>query len=213
MHVYQGRSTDPVVVADSKERMRKCMDALKEVSKVWIVAKMVHALFESILGNKALEERLQKSTGRRHHSKKNYSNHSRREAASVPADTRTTEPIKRNFDEMNIGGISGRPSPNVSYERSRPQTPATTPASSQANTINMPAPGVTPPHLRHGVDTFMGGQVQTATRPPTPFQPSLSVPATPPDLYLVTRSSPPMPQSLWENFQPGQLFPDDSGIS
>jgi hypothetical protein len=70
MHVYQGRSTDPVVVADSKERMRKCMDALKEVSKVWIVAKMVHALFESILGNKALEERLQKSTGSRHHSKK-----------------------------------------------------------------------------------------------------------------------------------------------
>ena len=41
------------------------MTALKEVSKVWLVAKMVHTLFESILGNKALEERLQKAAGKR----------------------------------------------------------------------------------------------------------------------------------------------------
>jgi len=46
------------------------MDALKEVSKVWLVAKMVHTLFESILGNKHLEERLQKAAGKRHQKNK-----------------------------------------------------------------------------------------------------------------------------------------------
>lgn len=37
------------------------------------------------------------------------------------------------------------------------------------------------------------------------------MPATPPDLYLVTRNSPSISQSLWENFQPEQLFPEGSG--
>lgn len=103
----------------------------------------------------------------------------------------------------------------MSYERSRPQTPAPAPGSIQNNNATgMSAPGNTTPHLRQGTDIFMGGQSQGGTRPPTPFQqPNASVPATPPDLFLVTRSSPPIPQSLWENFQPGQLFPDDSGIS
>ncbi|RPB03737.1 hypothetical protein L873DRAFT_1826013 [Choiromyces venosus 120613-1] len=218
MHVYQNRSTNPTVVADSKERMRKCMKALKEVSRVWIVAKMVYTLFESILGNKALEERLQKSAGRRHHSRKHQQNQSNRESSN-PAEARsTTEPIKRKFDEMDIGGHSGRPAPNMSYERSRPQTPAPAPGiipnNNNNSTAGMSAPGSTTPHLRQGTDIFMGGQSQGGTRPPTPFQqPNMSIPATPPDLYLVTRSSPPISQSLWENFQPGQLFPDDSGIS
>lgn len=216
MHVYQNRSTNPTVVADSKERLRKCMKALKEISKVWIVAKMVYTLFESILGNKALEERLQKSAGRRHHSRKHQQNRSNRESSTSTEVRSTTEPIKRKFDEMDIGGHghSGRPVPNMSYERSRPQTPAPTPGGIQGNTAGMSAPGSTTPHLRQGTDIFMGGQSQGGTRPPTPFQqPNMSIPATPPDLYLVTRSSPPIPQSLWENFQPGQLFPDDSGIS
>lgn len=51
------------------------------------------------------------------------------------------------------------------------------------------------------------------TRPPTPFNPpSFSVPATPPDLYLVTRNSPRISQALWENFLPDQLFPEGSGV-
>ena len=221
MHVYQARSTNPTVVAESKERLDKCMKAMKEVSKVWVVARMIYALFESVLGNKALEERLQKSTGRRHHSKKQHHNHQhhhhhhhhQRDASVAAADARNAEPIKRKFDEMEIAGHAGRPAPNMSYERSRPQTPATVPNNTQSNTVNMSAPGSTTPHLRQGVDTFMSGHTQTTTRPPTPFQPSLSVPVTPPDLFLVTRSSPPISQSLWENFQPGQLFPDDSGVS
>src|ERR1700761_7335957 len=66
MHVYQMRSSVPSVVAASQERINVCMNALKEVSKVWLVAKMVHTLFESILCNKVLEERLQKAAGKRH---------------------------------------------------------------------------------------------------------------------------------------------------
>ena len=53
---------------------------------------------------------------------------------------------------------------------------------------------------------------RAATRPVTPFNQSLSVPATPPEFFLVTRSSPSISQSLWENFQPNQLFPDDTGL-
>src|SRR5271156_3973546 len=57
----------------------------------------------------------------------------------------------------------------------------------------------------------MGGtNSRPHTRPPTPFNPSFSVPATPPDLYLVTRNSPNLSQSVWENFQPDQLFPEGS---
>jgi hypothetical protein len=121
--------------------------------------------------------------------------------------------MKRKFDDMDLGGIPTGPVQTMSYERSRPQTPATTPGPMANATLpSMPAPS--PHQTRHGTDTFMGNATsRSGTRPPTPFNPSLSVPATPPDLYLVTRSSPPISQSLWENFQPNQLFPDDSGVS
>lgn len=210
MHVYQTRSTNPTVVADSKDRMRKCMLALKEVSRVWVVARMVYTLFESILGNKHLEERLQKSAGRRHNSKKSQ------RLPPVPTSSVGTEPMKRKFDEMDIGGLPTGPVPTVSYERSRPQTPA------PQNPVPMQGvvqPGtITPGRQVPQSDTFMGSSnIPTGgTRPPTPFNSSINMsvpPGTPPDLYLVTRSSPPISQSLWENFQPNQLFPDDSGIS
>ncbi|KAH8146620.1 uncharacterized protein LAJ45_09303 [Morchella importuna] len=210
MHVYQTRSTNPSVVAESKERMKKCMQALKEVSKIWIVAKMVYTLFESILGNKHLEERLQKSAGRRHHNKKQQRVAAVTPTSAAPAPTPTppppqppvltTEPMKRKFDEMDLAGIPAGPVPTVSYERSRPQTPV--------------PPSLIQDTLTPSRDTFMTGTLGPSTRPTTPFQPPLNLPpGTPPDLYLVTRSSPPISQSLWENFQPNQLFPDDSGIN
>lgn len=202
MHVYQTRSTNPSVVAESKERMRKCMLALKEVSKIWIVAKMVYTLFESILGNKHLEERLQKSAGRRHHSKKPQ--------RTAPATVPGTEPMKRKFDEMDLGALPTGPVPTMSYERSRPQTPAPSSGPMQG----VAASGTITPGRE--VSNFLANLPSGTTRPPTPFNPNLPMsmpPGTPPDLYLVTRSSPPISQSLWENFQPNQLFPDDSGIS
>ena len=207
MHVYQMRSSVPSIVAATQERLRVCMDALKEVSKVWLVAKMVHTLFESILGNKVLEERLQKAAGKRHSKAKQ----------NTACTHKKDESQKRKYDDMELGFTNGPPAPQLSYERSRPQTPAVTPSREFGHPAPMPsmgAPALSSPHLRHSNDAFMGGGSSRGnTRPPTPFNPSYSIPATPPDLFLVTRSSPPISQSLWENFQPDQLFPDGTNMS
>ena len=203
MHVYQMRSSVPSVVQATQERMRVCMNALKDVSRVWLVAKMVYTLFESILGNKVLEERLQKAAGKRH----------KKMAQSISQGiTRAKEQGKRKYDDMALDfTVNNGPAPQESYERSRPQTPSQTPQRELHNPASMGAPPITSPNQRHNSDTFMGGtNSRPHTRPPTPFNPSFSVPATPPDLYLVTRNSPNLSQSLWENFQPDQLFPEGS---
>ena len=205
MHVYQMRSSVPLVVSKTQERMNSCMNALKEVSKVWLVAKMVHTLFESILGNKILEDRLQKAAGKRH---------AKPRVESRPEKGENSQ--KRKYDEMELGfANNGPPAPNVSYERSRPQTPTPSRELGQSAPVApMGAPPTSPPQIRQPTDAFMGGSGSRAnTRPPTPFNPSYSVPATPPDLFLVTRDSPRISQSLWENFQPDQLFPGGTDIS
>lgn len=238
MHVYQMRSSVPTVVSTSQERINICMQALKDVSKVWLVAKMVHTLFESILGNKALEERLQKAAGKRHQRVRRDHPH----PTTGPAATRRpAEASKRKFDDMEISLPNGPPAAQVSYERSRPQTPAVTPSREMPPTpivSTMAAPHAQQPahasphaqqqhqHQHHhhhhqqqqrGIthDAFLGapGSSGGNTRPTSPFNPSFSIPATPPDLFLVTRNSPNISQSLWENFQPDQLFPDGTNMS
>jgi hypothetical protein len=189
------------------------MDALKEISRVWMVAKMVSTLFESIIGNKVLEERLQKSTARRHHKGKSQ---------QVPPPIQqptpsSTDPVKRKFDEMDIGAIpvSGPgPSPNISYERSRPQTPA-------PPTNQMGAPSTTTPGKTDGYLSQIprgNGRATTPSAYPQPI-PNIHQPQPPPqqmsngpELFLVTRSSTPINTSQWENFQANQLFPEDSGL-
>lgn len=206
MHVYQMRSSVPSVVQQTQERMRVCMNALKDVSRVWLVAKMVYTLFESILGNKVLEERLQKAPGKRH----------KKMVQSVSQSLnqiKREDPGKRKYDDMALDfNVNNAPAPQESYERSRPQTPSQTPSRDVShNTVPMGAPPISSPSSRQNQDTFMGGSSsRPQTRPPTPFNPSFSVPATPPDLYLVTRNSPNLSQSIWENFQPDQLFPEGS---
>jgi len=206
MHVYQMRSSVPSVVQQTQERMRVCMDALKDVSKVWLVAKMVYTLFESILGNKVLEERLQRAPGKRHKKmaqgvSQGIANHA---ASQIK---REDSQQKRKYDDMALDfNVNNGPAPQESYERSRPQTP-----SQQPPIAPMAAPPLSSPNTRSNQDTFMGGtNSRPQTRPATPFNPSFSVPATPPDLYLVTRNSPNLSQSIWENFQPDQLFPEGS---
>jgi hypothetical protein len=207
MHVYQMRSNIPSVVQATQDRMRICMNALKDVSRVWLVAKMVYTLFESILGNKVLEERLQKAPGKRH----------KKMAQSIGQEVnqiKREEPGKRKYDDMALDfGVTNGLAPQESYERSRPQTPSATPARElPQNPLSMGAPTISSPDARQNPDTFMGGtNSRPQTRPATPFNPSFSVPATPPDLYLVTRNSPNLSQSIWENFQPDQLFPEGSG--
>ena len=203
MHVYQMRSSNPLIVSTTQGRMQVCMDALKEVSKVWLVGKMVHTLFLSILGNKVLEEKLQKAPGKRHKKPK---------IEGLPG---VPEQQKSGYDETGFGYTQGPPAPQVSYERSRPQTPAVTPSRDLGQPNSMPAPSMVSPNLRgQPHDAFLGtGTSRGNTRPTTPFNPNYSVPATPPDLYLVTRNSPPISQSLWENFQPDQLFPESTNMT
>ena len=196
------RSSIPSVVSATQERMQVCMDALKEVSKVWLVAKMVHILFLSILGNKVLEERLQKAPGKKH-----------KKAKTDPHPVTVTEPHRPHYDDAGISYTHGPPTPQVSYERSRPQTPAVTPSRDLGHSSSMHAPPTLSPNTRHN-EAYLGpGLSRGNTRPATPFNTTFSVPATPPEFYLVTRSSPPISQSLWENFQPDQLFPESTNMA
>lgn len=211
MHVYQMRSSVPSIVATCQERINVCMRALKDVSKVWLVAKMVNTLFESILGNKVLEERLQKAAGRRHQRRPHESSNSNSNPNPTPAaPSKRPDPPKRKFDDMDLGLPNGGPTPPVSYERSRPQTPAVTPS----RELNQPPLGNTSPNVHRGpLDPITGtGNSRSNTRPTTPFNAQFSLPATPPDFFLVTRTSPNLSPSLWENFQPDQLFPDGTAI-
>lgn len=204
MHVYQMRSPVPSVQQVTQDRFRSCMDALKEVSKVWLVGKMVFTLFESIIGNKGLEERLLKAGSKRH--RKAY------QSLDATQQSQAQDYSKRKYDDMAIDFTANTPTPHESYERSRPQTPS---AGTRENANPMQPPPIQSPNSRANTtgDTFMGGtNSRPQTRPATPFNPSFSVPPTPPDLYLVTRNSPNISQSMWENFQPDQLFPDSSSM-
>ena len=208
MHVYQMRSPVPSIQQVTQDRIRTCMGALKDVSKVWLVGKMVHTLFESILGNKVLEERLQKGTGKRHRKMQ--------QSLSQLEQYRYAQEQKRKYDEMAIDFSVSTPQPQESYERSRPQTPSLVAKVEPVATMPPPAAAAATnasPHQRGNGDAFMGGTAsRPQTRPATPFNPSFSVPATPPDLYLVTRNSPNLSQAVWENFQPDQLFPESAHV-
>ncbi|KAF6522783.1 hypothetical protein HZS61_014311 [Fusarium oxysporum f. sp. conglutinans] len=205
MHVYQMKSPVPSIQQVTQDRLRSCMSAMKEISRVWLVGKMVYALFESIMGNKVLEERLQRAEGKRHRNLRQSLSHLEQQ------QNRQAEAPKRKYDDMAIDFGTTTPQPQESYERSRPQTPSAVKVESGST---MQPPPVTSPNARQSAaDTFMGGtNSRPQTRPATPFNPSFSVPPTPPDLYLVTRNSPNLSQSLWENFQPDQLFPDSAAM-
>jgi hypothetical protein len=217
MHVYQMRSSVPSVVSSSQERISVCMNALKEVSKVWLVAKMVHTLFESILGNKALEERLHKAAGKRAQKNKTIQG---AQANTQPGPKNTT--AKRKYEEIDLSFSAGPPAPQVSYERSRPPTPSVTPSRDLGPQQPINLGTMSSPPLRNATDHFLPPAPGTShgpsrvssrvgTRPNSPFN-AYSIPASPPDLFLVTRNSPPISQTLWDNFRPDQLFPEgDSG--
>lgn len=185
------------------------MNALRDVSKVWLVAKMVHTLFESILGNKAFEERLQKAAGRRHTKNKRENGMKIKE---MQTNDTTNDAPKRKFDDMEFGYSNGPPAPQVSYERSRPQSPAMTPSrdlGGQAQSQQqIPRISAQSPSAGQNADNFLGAS-KPNTRPTTPFNP-LSYPSTPPDLFLHTRNSPKISEDLWQNYQPDQLFPQEA---
>ncbi|KAL0257202.1 Transcriptional activator of fatty acid utilization [Diplodia seriata] len=104
MHVYQMRSSNKSIVAATEQRLSICMTALKDVSRVWLVAKMVHTLFESILGNKVLEDRLQRAAGKRH--QKNRPANMAQPQAQHTTIPKPRDELKRKFDEIDMNFAS-----------------------------------------------------------------------------------------------------------
>ncbi|CAK1364179.1 unnamed protein product [Cercospora beticola] len=216
MHVYQMRSSNQSIVSATQQRLQVCMNALKDVSKTWLVAKMVHTLFESILGNKHLEDRLQKAAGRRH-AKTKHNGASSKASKGTPVVPDAAEAQKRKFDEMEMGFANGPPAPQMSYERSRPVSPAITPSrelpgtgQNAQQTPQMPQMTAGSPPLRQATDTFMGAS-RSNTRPTTPAFHALPWSRLgSPDVFLHTRNSPKISEDLWQNYQPEQLFPPET---
>lgn len=204
MHIYQMRSPVPSVLSATQGRIRICMNALKEVSKVWIVAKMVHALFKSILSNKSLEERLQTAAGRRHKKPR---------VDSRPNEGKEEPQQKPKQNGVQLGVTQTAPVPQVSYERSRPQTPRPqTPAGNSSGDGGQSVQGTgmdASPAMMRSLQANEGFS-SDARRSINPFRTPYPVSTTPPNFYLVTRDSPEISQSLWENFQPDQLFPENT---
>lgn len=207
MHVYQVRSANLAIKSTTEQRIRVCMTALDEVSKNWLAAKMVFKLFDAIIGNKHLEERLQKAAGNRH--KKQQA-----QPPIKPTPQLSREPSnKRRYEELDdsLYSNAGAPAAQMSYERSRPQTPVVTPAREQPGLPQINTRASSPELLRH--DAFMGASRAT-TRPGSPSHGfGMSYPGTPSGLFLVTRDSPTIPVDVWNNFQPDQLFPAEANIS
>ncbi|KAI6776102.1 hypothetical protein HG530_000047 [Fusarium avenaceum] len=139
MHVYQMKSPVPSIQQVTQDRLRSCMSAMKEISRVWLVGKMVYALFESIMGNKTLEERLQKAEGKRHRNLRHTLSQLEQQ------QNRQAEAPKRKYDDMAIDFGTNTPQPQESYERSRPQTPSAVKVESGSS---MQPPPVTSPNAR-----------------------------------------------------------------
>jgi hypothetical protein len=223
MHVYQMRSSNQSIVSATQQRISTCMNALRDVSRVWLVAKMVHTLFESILGNKVLEERLQKAAGRRHTKNKGTNGTTSKQsgAQASPELPQATGGInegqKRKFDDMELGYVNGPPAPQMSYERSRPQSPALTPQPPSMQQIQSQPPPQqqqiphisSPEDFRQSADAFMGAS-RGNTRPTTPFNMWGGTRPATPDLFLHTRNSPKISDDLWQNYAPEQLFPPEA---
>ncbi|KAK0268448.1 Transcriptional activator of fatty acid utilization [Friedmanniomyces endolithicus] len=122
---------------------------------------------------------------------------------------------KCRFDDMELGYVNGPPAAQMSYERSRPQSPAMTPsrdlpgqAQQGAQHHQIPAIPATSPPVPHSTYAFMGTS-RANTRPTNPFN-AFSYPGTPQDLFLHTRGSPTISEDLWQNYDRGQLFPPEA---
>jgi hypothetical protein len=67
MHIHKIKSPVPSIQQDvTQDRLRSSMSAMKELSRVWWVGKMIYTLLESVIGEMVLEERLQPDTDRPH---------------------------------------------------------------------------------------------------------------------------------------------------
>lgn len=60
VQIYQASTVSSTNIWELQKRITACMDALKDISGTWLVAKMVHEMFEAILELPEIENRLRR---------------------------------------------------------------------------------------------------------------------------------------------------------
>ncbi|CZR53606.1 related to CUTINASE TRANSCRIPTION FACTOR 1 BETA [Phialocephala subalpina] len=60
VQIYQVSDVSQSNILPLQKRIETCMDALEDISNTWLVAKMVHTMFEAVLGSAELESGLRK---------------------------------------------------------------------------------------------------------------------------------------------------------
>jgi hypothetical protein len=81
VHTYQVHIAVPVERMIQQERISICMEALDQVAKVWLVGKMVHDLFQTVLAYEAFDDPLQKAS--RYDRKRNLDGRNTQESTKV----------------------------------------------------------------------------------------------------------------------------------
>lgn len=187
LHVYQMKSPVPSIQQVTQSRIRSCMKAMKEISRVWLVGKLLYTFFESVIGNKCMEE-----AKRRQQVQQSPPKLELRSIAQGPA--------KNDGNSMMTGVTAKAFTPPKPYERLNHQENNGQGSSGDfASTI-----------VQDMADTSIDGTSFQPQMYPVTSIPQLPLPATTPDFYLVTRNSPNTCQTLWENYEPDQLFPESS---
>ncbi|KAH7136803.1 fungal-specific transcription factor domain-containing protein, partial [Dactylonectria estremocensis] len=102
MYVYQMRSTMPSVQQSAKGRLRRFMEGMKELSRVWLVGKVVYQLFSSLLGDEVLNNEASKTLSKRHQT--SPKSPTARTQYGTPGDVSV-----RDFDEIHADVLLGAP--------------------------------------------------------------------------------------------------------
>ena len=207
MHVYQIRSNAFSVPEETPDRMRVCMNALKDISRVWRIAKVVDILFESIL-DEGLEKRPREIPDKRRMRRTKRNN---QEASQIERQ----DAYDGQYDYMAIGcTVSNESAPTKSLKRTPSENPIATPSGELLhNSRSIAAPLISSPNLERSQTIFTG-----SVRPglqgtlDTPFNPSLSTQAKPVDLYPVTSDSGSLSQFIREVSQPDQILPEGEAV-
>ena len=189
MHARQMQSTAASVVQAAQDGMKTCMNAVRGISRVWLVAKVVYTLFEPILSSTVIQERTKKTPGKRH---KNMNRDVDREVSQNSLETSR----KRKYGEMKFEFyVSNGPPSQELYEKSHP--PVLT------RDLSMATPPISASGTRQSQDILMTTTSYFLQRRAAILTSSVSsVPAVSLDLYTVMENTPRLSESAIQPQQP-----------
>ena len=191
MHEHQMQSNVSSVVQAAQGQMRICINAVKDISRIWLAAKVVYTLFESAVSNTIPQEGTKNTPGKRH------------------------KKIKRGIDQEashnNLEGLGNRKYGETEYEFNvhigPPSQELYGTSRVQASTRDLPqytTSGATPPISAH--DTRQSQQTLMSAKISCPqgidATSSFSILAAPPDMYTVMQYIPRLSQSTFQQNLP-----------